>query len=114
MLPRMSLLASLKTTAWAYPALEVMHITGIALLLGNLLALEVRLWLRDSSLPVDALAHLTLRLAATGFGLATFSGLLMFSTQPGELLAKPRLRCEDDADRDRRLQRRPVSCARIA
>jgi hypothetical protein len=28
----------------AYPALEVLHITGIALLLGSLVLLELRVW----------------------------------------------------------------------
>jgi len=35
---------ALKTHAWAYPALEVVHIVGIALLLGNLVLLEVRVF----------------------------------------------------------------------
>jgi hypothetical protein len=29
---------------WAYPALEVVHIAGIALLLGSLVLLELRVW----------------------------------------------------------------------
>jgi hypothetical protein len=79
--------AALRTHVWAYPALEVVHIVGIALLLGNLVALEVRVWGRVAVLPVDALARLSLGLAAAGFALAAASGLLMFSTQPSELLA---------------------------
>jgi hypothetical protein len=77
----------LKTTAWAYPALEVVHIVGIALLLGNLIALEVRVFGRAAALPVLALARLSLTLALAGFSLAAASGLLMFATQPDELLA---------------------------
>lgn len=76
----------LKTTPWAYPALEVVHIVGIALLLGNLIALEVRVFGRAAALPVPALARLSLTLALTGFSLAAVSGLLMFATQPDELL----------------------------
>lgn len=72
---------------WAYPMLEVAHLVGVALLLGNLVLLELRVfgWGRD--LPVEPLARLSLGLAMTGFGLAAVSGLLMFGTQPGELLA---------------------------
>lgn len=77
----------LKTTAWAYPALEVVHIVGIALLLGNLIALEVRVFGRAAALPVPAPARLSLTLALAGFSLAAASGLLMFATQPDELLA---------------------------
>jgi hypothetical protein len=36
---------------------------------------------------VQALARLSLGLAVAGFGLAALSGLLMFGTQPQELLA---------------------------
>lgn len=79
--------AALKASAWAYPALEMVHITGIALLLGNLVLLELRVFGHGATLPVRALARLSLGLAATGFGLAAASGLLMFSTQPNELLA---------------------------
>lgn len=76
----------LKTTPWAYPTLEVAHIVGIALLLGNLIALEVRVFGRAAALPVPALARLSLTLALAGFSLAAASGLLMFATQPDELL----------------------------
>ena len=71
----------------AYPALEVAHITGIALLVGNLVLLELRVWGLGRELPVAALARLALRLSVCGFGLAAFSGALMFASQPAELIA---------------------------
>ena len=79
--------ATLNSHAWAYPALEVVHIVGIALLLGNLVLLELRVFGRGAALPVKDLARLSLSLALCGFGLAAASGLLMFATQPAELLA---------------------------
>ncbi|MET0311702.1 MAG: hypothetical protein ABW051_06590 [Burkholderiaceae bacterium] len=78
--------AALQSSAWAYPALEVVHITGIALLLGNLVLLELRVFGMGAALPVKDLARLSLGLAACGFALAAASGLLMFATQPQELL----------------------------
>jgi hypothetical protein len=72
---------------WAYPALEVAHLLGIALLVGNLVALEARVWGAAPQLPLAALARLSLSLAGLGFGLAAASGLLMFGTQAAELLA---------------------------
>ncbi len=72
---------------WAYPALEVVHLVGIALLLGNLLLLELRLWGLAPALPLAALARAALPLVALGFGLCAASGLLMFGSQPQELLA---------------------------
>lgn len=70
----------------AYPALEVVHIVGIALLLGSLVVFELRVWGLGRELPAPALARLALSLSLGGFALAAGSGLLMFASQPGELL----------------------------
>jgi hypothetical protein len=80
-------LPALAAHPWAYPALEVVHIVGIALLVGNLVLLELRVWGLAPELPLRALARLSLTLALGGFGLLALSGLLMFATQPAELLA---------------------------
>ena len=82
-----ALFDGLRANPWAYPALESLHIVGIALLLGNLVALEIRVFGGAAALPVPALARLSLRIAAAGFGLAAITGLAMFATQPAELLA---------------------------
>ena len=82
----MNFFAALKSSVWAYPALEVMHICGIALLLGNLVLLEMRVFGRGAELDVKALAGLSLGIAAVGFLLAAASGLLMFASQAAELL----------------------------
>lgn len=78
---------ALASHPWAYPALEVLHIVGIALLVGNLVLLELRVFGQGAALPVAPLARLSLGLALGGFSLAAASGLLMFATRPGELLA---------------------------
>ena len=72
--------AALGSHPWAYPMLEVVHIVGIALLLGNLLLLEARVFGLGAALPMQPLARLSL-------GLVAASGLLMFATMPSELLA---------------------------
>jgi len=79
--------AGLQSHAWAYPVLEMVHIAGIALLLGNLVLLELRVFGRGADLPVQPLARLALQVALCGFGLALGSGLLMFASQSAELLA---------------------------
>lgn len=79
--------APLQTHPWAYPALEVVHLLGIALLLGNLVLLEARVFGAGAALALRPLARLALSIAVTGFALAAGSGLLMFATQPQELLA---------------------------
>ena len=82
----MNFFAALKASAWAYPALEVVHICGIALLLGNLVLLELRVFGRGAALDVKALVGLSLGVAAVGFSLAALSGSLMFASQAAELL----------------------------
>ena len=82
----MNFFAALKSSVWAYPALEIVHICGIALLLGNLVLLEMRVFGRGALLDVKALASLSLGIAALGFSLAAASGLLMFASQAAELL----------------------------
>lgn len=72
---------------WAYPALEVVHIVGIALLFGGLLVFELRALGMGRELPAPLLARLTLRPALVGFGLCAATGLTMFLGQPDELLA---------------------------
>jgi hypothetical protein len=73
------------THPWAYPALEVLHILGIGLLLGNLVLFEVRVWGAGRELPVRALALLALRLTLVGFALAAASGVTMLVGQWSEL-----------------------------
>lgn len=82
----MNFFATLKSSVWAYPALEVLHICGIALLLGNLVLLEMRVFGRGAGLDVKVLASLSLGIAGVGFFLAAASGLLMFASQAAELL----------------------------
>lgn len=82
-----ALFAPLRTHAFAYPALEALHIVGIALLLGNLVLMELRVFGFGRTLPAKDLARLALLLAVSGFGLAAATGLLMFASQAGELLA---------------------------
>jgi hypothetical protein len=77
---------ALKSHAWAYPMLEIVHIIGISLLIGNLVLLELRVFGRGVQLPVQDLARLGLSLVVIGFCIAAASGLLMFATQAEELL----------------------------
>lgn len=79
--------AWIATHPYAYPLLEVLHIVGIALLLGSLVLFELRVWGFGAALPIEPLARLALPLTLAGFGLAATSGSLMFASQPGDLIA---------------------------
>lgn len=86
-LPAFRGLPALAEHPWAYPALEAAHIVGIALLVGNLVLFELRVWGLGAALPLQPLARLALGLAVGGFGLIAATGLLMFAAAPNEMLA---------------------------
>ena len=71
---------------WVYPALEVVHIVGIALLIGSLVVFELRVWGRGRAIELHALARLALPISVSGFALAFGSGLVMFLSQFDEML----------------------------
>jgi hypothetical protein len=78
---------AIASVPWLYPALEIVHIVGIALLVGSLVLVELRIWGRAADLPLAPLARFGLRLTLVGFALAAASGTTMFLSQPSELLA---------------------------
>lgn len=79
--------AWIATHPWLYPVLEAVHIVGIALLLGSLVLVELRIWGLGASLPLPALARFGLTLSVAGFCVAAASGLVMASSQASELIA---------------------------
>ena len=79
--------AWIATHTYAYPLLEVLHIVGIALLLGTLVLFELRVWGFGAALPIQPLARLALPVTLAGFALAATTGALMFASQPGDLIA---------------------------
>ena len=85
--PRFGGIPWLASSSWAYPALEVLHIVGIALLLGSLVVVELRVWGAAPALPLAALARLGLSVSLAGFGLVVVSGLLLFAANPNDMLA---------------------------
>ena len=86
-LPDVAAFAWIATHPWLYPALEAAHIAGIALLLGSLVLVELRVWGLGAALPVLPLARLGLSVSLAGFVLVLATGLTMFASQPADLLA---------------------------
>lgn len=75
------LAAWLRSSAWGYPAVETLHILGLALLVGSAVSFDMRLLGAATALPVDAVARFLLPVARVGFGLALLSGALLFIMQ---------------------------------
>lgn len=78
-----------RTSTWGYPAVEVVHLFGLALLIGTAVAFDLRLLGLSTRLPADGLARHLLPWARVGFTLAFVSGLLLFSTQAATLIRQP-------------------------
>ncbi len=79
--------AWIATHPWLYPLLESLHVIGIAMLFGGLVVFELRVWGAGAGLDPQTLARLALPVSVAGFCLAAATGLTMFISQPGELLA---------------------------
>ena len=71
---------------FVYPALEAVHIVGIALLIGSLVVFEVRVWGLGRTIELGPLARLALPVTIAGFALAAASGLVMFLSQFDEMI----------------------------
>jgi hypothetical protein len=66
-----------------FPWLEVVHVVGIAAMLGSILIVDLRLTgLAARNYPVTRLTRAMLPMTWSGFLIALASGLLMFSSQP--------------------------------
>lgn len=79
----------LRSSTWGYPAVEALHIWGLAVLIGTAVAFDLRLLGVASRLPVDALAGFLLPCARVGFGVAVVSGVLLFAMQATTFAAQP-------------------------
>lgn len=79
----------LRSSAWGYPAVETLHISGLALLFGAAVAFDLRLLGMAALLPVDGVARFLLPLARIGFGLAVLSGLVLFMMQARTFAVMP-------------------------
>ncbi|UYN97636.1 MAG: hypothetical protein KIT25_12165 [Enhydrobacter sp.] len=72
---------------WSYAALEVVHLIGVACLVGSILAFDLRLMGLSRGLEARGMMRHLLPLAAIGFALAAASGSLMFMADAVALAA---------------------------
>jgi hypothetical protein len=74
---------------WLYPSVEIVHIAGIALLVGSIAILDLRLLGLSRSLPVRRLAAHILPWSIASFALIIPSGLAMFVAHASDLMSNP-------------------------
>jgi hypothetical protein len=74
---------------WLYPAVETLHIVGIALLFGSIAVLDLRLLGFSRGIPVKRLARHVLPWTAASFLLIVPSGLMMFTAHASDFISSP-------------------------
>jgi hypothetical protein len=72
--------AAIRQSDWLYQALEIGHITGIALLVGAAFMFDLRLLGNSRFLPISGLAHYLLPWSRRGLILIVPTGILLFIT----------------------------------
>ncbi|MEQ9607457.1 MAG: DUF2214 domain-containing protein [Kiloniellaceae bacterium] len=71
--------AALRTSRWVYPLVNAGHVAGIALLVGAIVPLDLRLLGAWRSVPLDLLSRVLLPVAIAGLCLAGATGFMMFA-----------------------------------
>lgn len=82
---------AMRSSPWLFPAVEVVHILGFALLVGAIAAFDLRLLGFRLMLPADQLARLLLPVAVAGFALAVPAGVLLFTSEAVAFARNPML-----------------------
>ena len=72
-----------------YPAVEILHIIGFVVLVGSILALDVRVLGFGRTIALPPMAQLLLPLSRAGFLLAISMGFLLFSADASHVVKNP-------------------------
>jgi hypothetical protein len=78
---------ALRHSVWVYPLVNAAHLLGVALLLGAILPLDLRLLGAWPSVPVSPLWRVLTQTATVGLVLAITFGALLFITRASEYVA---------------------------
>jgi hypothetical protein len=74
---------------WSYGATNLVHIVGVAMLFGSVLALDLRLLGLWRRVPLASIEIPTLPMATIGFCLAVISGFAMLTTNATQYAGNP-------------------------
>jgi hypothetical protein len=86
-LEKLPLIVWLKSNALVYPALETIHIVGIALVLGLMTVVDSRLLGLHRRLDLAVVKSVLLPWVLLGFSICAVTGLLMFASRANDLIA---------------------------
>lgn len=77
---------AMRQSLWLYPIVEIVHLTGIALLFGSIAILDLRLLGVSRAVQVTRLARHVLPWTAAAFLLIVPSGLMMFVAHASDFI----------------------------
>jgi hypothetical protein len=80
---------ALRGSLWLFPAVETLHIIGFALLVGSIVAFDLRLLTADGDFDVERWARRLVPVAATGLVLAMAMGVLLFTSEATAFARNP-------------------------
>ena len=84
----------LRDSVWAYPLVNAGHILGVALLVGAIVPLDLKLLGVWRTLPTGPLWHVLTRAAGAGLVLAAMCGAMLFITRASEYVASNLFLCK--------------------
>ena len=93
-LERTELASAMREGVWLYPAVETVHILGLAALFGAILIVDLRILGVSRLLPLDALARHALRPVYVAFPALVATGSLMFASDASALVVNPAFRAK--------------------
>ena len=80
---------AMRSSPVLYPAVEILHIIGFVVLVGSIIALDLRLLGLGRAIPIQPMAQLLLPMSRIGFVLAISMGLLLFSADASHVVRNP-------------------------
>jgi hypothetical protein len=80
---------AMRSSPVLYPAVEILHIIGFVVLVGSIVALDLRLLGLGRAIPIQPMAQLLLPLSRFGFLLAISMGFLLFSADASHVVRNP-------------------------
>ena len=78
-----------RTSTWLYPLVSVLHVLGVAFLVGSIALFDLRVLGAARRLPLQACAAYILPIAQAAFGIQLVTGLVMFAADADHVYANP-------------------------
>jgi hypothetical protein len=78
-----------RTSTWLYPLVSVLHVLGVALLVGSIVVFDLRVLGAARRLPLDACAAYILPIARAALAVQVVTGFTMFAADADHVYANP-------------------------